>query len=93
MAKVMNKFTLKTNLLKKVVGLSTQSTVSPLYQNENLMLNVGTATTIGNVTDIGSKGLVEFVLRVPVASDPGARVAISRRIDNKHRLIGYGIVQ
>ncbi|MCG3217860.1 MAG: translation initiation factor IF-2 subunit gamma [Candidatus Heimdallarchaeota archaeon] len=91
--KVMNKFTLKTNLLKKVVGLSTQSTVSPLYQNENLMLNVGTATTIGNVTDIGSKGLVEFVLRVPVASDPGARVAISRRIDNKHRLIGYGIVQ
>ncbi len=75
------------------MGLSSQSNVAPLFHNENLMLNVGTATTIGNVTDIGTKGRVEFTLRVPVATDPGERVAISRRIDNKHRLIGYGIVQ
>jgi len=32
-------------------------------------------------------------LKLPVCADKGARVTISRRIGNRFRLIGYGLIE
>jgi translation initiation factor 2 subunit 3 len=55
------------------------------------MLSVGTATTVGVVKSARNDS-AEVSLKIPVCILPGQRVAIPRRISNKWRLIGYGIV-
>lgn len=37
-------------LLERVVGVTDESSVEPIHSSEPLMLNVGTATTVGVVT-------------------------------------------
>ncbi len=55
------------------------------------MINCGTTTTIGVVTKV--KGNVQVTLKLPVCADKGDRVALSRRVGARWRLIGYGIIQ
>ena len=56
------------------------------------MLSIGTATTVGVVTSArGDES--EVTLKIPVCAQTEQRVAISRRISGKWRLIGYGIIQ
>ena len=88
---VVHDFKMKTTLLDRVVGSSSELSVEDIKSNEPLMLSVGTATTVGVVKSARS-GSAEVVLKIPVCILPGQRVAISRRISNKWRLIGYGIV-
>lgn len=89
---VVHDFTMKTTLLDRVVGSSADLTVDEIKSNEPLMLSVGTATTVG-VVKSARAGSAEVVLKIPVCILPGQRVAISRRISNKWRLIGYGIIE
>ncbi|MDR3205875.1 MAG: translation initiation factor IF-2 subunit gamma [Candidatus Methanoplasma sp.] len=89
--KVAHDFVMKTTLLDRVVGSSADLVVDEIKSNEPLMLSVGTATTVGVVKSARSDS-AEVVLKIPVCILPGQRVAISRRISNKWRLIGYGIV-
>jgi translation initiation factor 2 subunit 3 len=56
------------------------------------MLSVGTATTVGVITS-GRADSAEVALKIPVCVEKGQRVAISRRISGKWRLIGHGIVE
>jgi translation initiation factor 2 subunit 3 len=56
------------------------------------MINAGTTTTLGTVTK-ASKDVVSVKLRRPVCAEPGTRVAISRQISGRFRLIGYGIIR
>ncbi len=79
-------------MLKRVVGAIDQIAVQNIKQNETLMLIVGSLATIGQVTKIGSKSKITFDLRKPVAIIPGQRVAISRQIEMRWRLIGWGTV-
>ena len=88
---VVHDFKMKTTLLDRVVGSSSELSVEDIKSNEPLMLSVGTATTVG-VVKSARNGSAEVVLKIPVCILPGQRVAISRRISNKWRLIGYGIV-
>ena len=88
---VRHDFTMKTTLLDRVVGSSAELSVEDIKSNEPLMLSVGTATTVG-VVKSARNGSAEVALKIPVCVLPGQRVAISRRISNKWRLIGYGIV-
>ena len=88
---VVHDFKMKTTLLDRVVGSSAELSVEDIKSNEPLMLSVGTATTVG-VVKSARNGSAEVVLKIPVCILPGQRVAISRRISNKWRLIGYGIV-
>ncbi|MDR0523341.1 MAG: translation initiation factor IF-2 subunit gamma [Candidatus Methanoplasma sp.] len=90
--KVAHDFVMKTTLLDRVVGSSADLVVDDIKSNEPLMLSVGTATTVGIVKSARSD-LAEVALKIPVCILPGQRVAISRRISNKWRLIGYGIVE
>jgi translation initiation factor 2 subunit 3 len=55
------------------------------------MLSIGTATTVGVVKSARGDS-AEVTLKIPVCIVDGQRVAISRRIVGKWRLIGYGIV-
>ena len=88
---VVHDFNMKTTLLDRVVGSSAELSVDEIKSNEPLMLSVGTATTVGIVKSARADS-AEVSLKIPVCILPGQRVAISRRISNKWRLIGYGIV-
>jgi translation initiation factor 2 subunit 3 len=56
------------------------------------MLNVGTATTVGIITSARGN-MADMKLKLPICADKGDRVAMSRRIGSRWRLIGYGIIQ
>ncbi len=82
-------FSLKTKLLERVVGLEDEMEVKPIMKGELLMLNVNAAATVGTVVEI-KKNQVECVLKKPVCAEKGSRVTISRRVETRFRLIGYG---
>jgi translation initiation factor 2 subunit 3 len=89
---VVNELTMKTELMKRVVGVTSELAVDSLKTNEPLMLSVGTATTVGVITS-GRSDSADVSLKIPVCIEKDQRIAISRRIAGKWRLIGYGIVQ
>jgi translation initiation factor 2 subunit 3 len=82
---------LEIHLLQRVVGTKEEMEVTDIKTSEPLMLNTGTATTVGVVTS-AREGEAEMKLKLPVCAEKGARVAISRRIGARWRLIGYGII-
>ena len=84
--------TFKTELMNRVVGVTSELAVDGLKTNEPLMLSAGTATTVGVITS-GRSDSAEVSLKIPVCIEKGQRVAISRRIAGKWRLIGYGAVE
>ena len=83
---------LETSLLERVVGSDEDLKVDPIKANEILMLNVNSAATVGIVSDRG-KNSFKCKLKKPVCADPGSRVTISRRVESRFRLIGYGIIK
>ncbi len=66
--------------------------IHPLRNNEMLMINVATATSVG-ITKNAEKTRTALELRLPICVDSGERVSLSRRIGSRWRLIGYGIIQ
>ncbi|HVO78205.1 MAG TPA: translation initiation factor IF-2 subunit gamma [Methanomassiliicoccales archaeon] len=89
---VLHKFVMTTKLLERVVGAAVDLAVENIKTNEPLMLSVGTATTVGVVTSArGDES--EVALKIPVCAEKSQRVAISRKIQGKWRLIGYGIIK
>ena len=80
------------HLMERVVGSEIQTMVQNIEMNENLMLSVGTAKTVGSVSKADSKG-IQVDLRLPVCADLGTRIAISRQLDRRWRLIGWGLVK
>ncbi|MDY0293117.1 MAG: translation initiation factor IF-2 subunit gamma [Candidatus Methanomethylophilaceae archaeon] len=89
---VVHDFSMAITLLDRVVGSSSELEVDEIKTNEPLMLSIGTATTVGVVKSARAES-AEVVLKIPVCVLEGQRVAISRRISNKWRLIGYGIIE
>ena len=66
--------------------------IHPLRNNEMLMLNVATATSVG-VTRNAEKTRTDLDLRLPICADKGQRISLSRRIGSRWRLIGYGTIE
>jgi len=66
--------------------------IQPLRNNEMLMLNVATATSVG-VTKNAEKTRTDLELRLPICADKGQRISLSRRIGSRWRLIGYGTIE
>jgi len=84
-------------LLKRLVGTQEGEKVLPLKKKEELLLHVGSNTTLGVVRSIGknpnSKRRVANIrlTRMPICAQPGDRLAFSRSIESNHwRLIGMG---
>jgi translation initiation factor 2 subunit 3 len=83
---------IESHLLERVVGSEVQTKVHNIEINENLMLSVATAKTVGKVTKAGKRG-IHIDLLLPVCADVDTRIAISRLIDRRWRLIGWGVIK
>jgi translation initiation factor 2 subunit 3 len=83
---------LDTHLLERVVGTKEESEVKPLAKGEILMLNVNSEATVGVVIDPSKKNTI-CSLKKPICAYPGDRITISRRVEDRFRLIGYGILK
>ena len=89
---VLDSFDLSMCLLKRAVGTVDEKNVDPLKTNEPLMLTVGTATTVGIISEL-RPNWIRVKLKLPVCADQGQRIAVSRRIEGKWHLIGYGEIK
>jgi translation initiation factor 2 subunit 3 len=79
-------------LFDTAVGTAEMVKVEPLKAKEPIRVNLGTAAVIGNVTNVRDSK-IEVKLKKPVCMMPKSRVAISRRIAERWRLIGSGITE
>ena len=86
---VRSQLKLKVKLLERVVGTEEMTEVRNLKPQESLMINIGTARSVGIVNSVKGDG-AEMELKIPVCADKGERVVISRQILGRWRLIGYG---
>ena len=89
---VWNEISVETTLLDRVVGTKNIQSVDELKTREPLVLTVGTRTTVG-VPIKFKDNVVDINLTIPVCAPVGQRIALSRRVDNKWHLIGYGIIK
>jgi len=82
---------LETHVLERAVGTKELLKVERINLDEQLLLHVGAAVNVGKV--IAAKAnLIKVKLTRPVCVLPGSRVAISRKITARWRLIGYGLI-
>lgn len=81
-------------LLRRLLGVRAESAsddlkVQRLTRSETLMVNIGSTCTGGKVLAV--KGdLAKIFLHKPACTEIGEKIALSRRIDNHWRLIGWG---
>ncbi len=80
---------LQVNLLERVLGVEVQMKVQQLKHNEKLLLVVGTEKTAGTVIKILKNSYI-ISLNPPICAPANSIFAISRIINRRYRLIGYG---
>ena len=83
---------LEFHLMERVVGMAEELEVKPLAIGEPLVINVGTATTVGTVAS-ARREIAVLKLKHPICAETGARAAISRRVSGRWRLIGHGLIK
>ncbi len=88
---VWDKLRCSVTLMERVVGATSELIIEPLKHGEPLMLSVGTAVTVGVVSNT-KKDHVEIALKRPVCAEIGSRIAISRQVGARWRLIGMGVL-
>ncbi len=91
MPKVMTKLMIRPTLMKRLVGIDSNRAVENLKLNEPIMVVVGTAPSVGIITRLHGDE-IELTMKRPVCAEPGQRIAIGRRIENKWRLIGHAVI-
>ncbi|MEM3356842.1 MAG: translation initiation factor IF-2 subunit gamma [Candidatus Bathyarchaeia archaeon] len=89
---VLSELTLETHILERAVGTKELLKVEKINPEETLLLHVGAAVNIGKIVSI-KNNIVKIKLSRPICAQPNARVAISRKIAARWRLIGYGITR
>ena len=88
----LSELTLETQILDRAVGTKELMKIEEMTMNETLLLHVGAAITVGKVASI-RKGTVLLKLTRPVCAQIASRVALSRKIAGRWRLIGYGMIR
>ena len=84
--------TLDVALLETAVGATELVKVDKVKLGETVRLNLGTASGLATATSVRGE-VVELDLKKPVAVEKGMRAAISRRIAERWRLIGSGVLK
>ncbi len=87
----LNMINLEPHLFQFVVGTKEKLKLEPFKQYEPLMINIGTATTVGVIQSAGK--ILKLLLRRPVIANNGDKVALARQVQARWHLIGYGIVK
>ncbi|MCS7106323.1 MAG: translation initiation factor IF-2 subunit gamma [Candidatus Aenigmarchaeota archaeon] len=82
---------IQVKLFERLVGAKELREIAPIKLKEELLINVGTARTIGIVTQL-KKDIIEVKLKIPVYAEKSERIVISRQFSGRWRLIGYGNV-
>jgi len=82
---------IQVNLFDSAVGITNETKVLPIQTGELLRLNIGTAPVLSKV-EKSKNGAIEVQFRRPVCLFENESVAISRRITDRWRLIGAGVV-
>jgi len=88
----LSELTLETHILERAVGTKELIKVEKINIGETLLLHVGAAITLGKVESL-KKDMAGVKLARPVCAQVGSRVAVSRKIAGRWRLIGYGMIQ
>jgi translation initiation factor 2 subunit 3 len=88
----LTELTLETQILDRAVGTKELMKIEEVSMNETLLLHVGAAITVGKVASI-RKDTVLIKLTRPVCVQTASRVALSRKIAGRWRLIGYGMIR
>lgn len=88
----LSELTLEIQILDRAVGTKELLKIEQVTMNESLLLHVGAAITVGTVASV-RKDTVLIKLTRPVCAQQGSRVAISRKIAGRWRLIGYGMIR
>ncbi|HDN05834.1 MAG TPA: translation initiation factor IF-2 subunit gamma [Candidatus Bathyarchaeota archaeon] len=89
---VLSELDFEMHIFERAVGTKELVEVKGITMGETLLLHVGSAITVGKVTSV-KKGSATVVLTRPVCAHEGSRVAISRKIAGRWRLIGYGMIK
>jgi translation initiation factor 2 subunit 3 len=84
---------IEVHLLDKVLGAEEELAVEPLKKGEVLMVVVSTMTSAGVLEKFSKADIVTLSLKRPICAVKGSITAISRRINGRFRLIGYGYLQ
>ena len=82
---------IEVNLFDLAVGVTDETKVLPIQTGELLRLNIGTAPVLSKV-EKSKDNTIEVQFRRPVCLFEDESVAISRRIADRWRLIGAGVV-
>ena len=88
---VWDRLKVEATLLDRVVGTKNIQDVEELKTKEPLVITVGTRTTVGVPVTV-KDNIVDIKLSIPVCAPVGQRIALSRQVDGKWHLIGYGII-
>jgi translation initiation factor 2 subunit 3 len=88
----LTELTLETHVLERAVGTKELLKVEKINPDETLLLHVGSAVNVGKVISI-KQNIIKVKLTRPICALSGSRVAISRKITARWRLIGYGLVK
>jgi translation initiation factor 2 subunit 3 len=81
---------IEVSLFDTAVGSGDEIKVSSIQTGESLRLSIGTAPLLSKVTSVRGK-TVEIQFKRPVCLFENSKVAISRRIGERWRLIGAGV--
>jgi translation initiation factor 2 subunit 3 len=89
---VLTELSLETYILERAVGTKELAKVENISKDETLLLHVGAAITVGRVISVKNNAATLKLTR-PVCALTGSRVALSRKIAGRWRLIGYGMIK
>jgi len=81
------------HLFERVVGTRELQRVPPLKVGEKVMITAGTATVMAIVRRLTAEWFEVDLTDKPVVAWKGIKVAISRSIMNRWRLVGWGVVR
>uniref|UniRef100_A0A182P928 protein-synthesizing GTPase n=1 Tax=Anopheles epiroticus TaxID=199890 RepID=A0A182P928_9DIPT len=84
-------------LLKRLLGVRTEgdkkgAKVQKLVRHEMLLVNIGSLSTGGRVVATRAD-LAKIALTNPVCTEKNEKIALSRRVENHWRLIGWGQIR
>ena len=82
---------IEVSLFDSAVGTTNETKVIPIQMGEALRVNIGTAPILSKVSKVKSNK-IEIEFKRPVCVFEGGNIAISRRIAERWRLIGAGVV-
>lgn len=89
----MNYFLFNRLLGVKKKGTEKQGKVSKLTKGEILMLNIGSMSSNGAKLVAVKNDMAKLQLTAPVCTSKGEKIALSRRIEQHWRLIGWGTIR